>query len=281
MGRNCVESLERRLESVIEGEGGAGWLGKYSECVLVLQEGVEEMRKLIESNPFTEKGQEIQYFKYDAPRMYGRLFLYMKLVKIEGCREYYSRKKFGRLLEDSLKEADAYLEQHSAMCEYYYHDRTFWDDFLFTRRSKGEWSGEEIGAFIGDDFTIGAYLVSWIKAYVQLRHWILSERGNTAVTAAGVGDVAEGISRKKGKGLVWTASNADLVELGQSLHLAKCFNHGKATEKDVMEGLAIPWGVNLPNYHVTKAENAIRKYSRTKLLDRMKEELVKKMDEAL
>lgn len=246
------------MDAVLEkNDAETGLLAKYTECVRVLQEGVEEMKKEVERQPFADKAEEIRYFKYQAPKIHGRLFFFMKLVQIESCRQYYSRGRFDELLTGELRESELFLEKHAAICSYYYKGDVFWDDFLFTRRGRGEWSAEEVGAFIDEHFTLGAYWVSGINANTQLRNWVLAEMEEGRLPA-------EGARPKNLHKLVWSANKVDLVELGWSLQLQGCFNDGKATLKEVMEWLSENLGVDLRNYNVTKGEIAMRKISRTK-----------------
>ncbi|KAH0538179.1 hypothetical protein GP486_008795, partial [Trichoglossum hirsutum] len=87
--------------------------------------------------------------------------------------------------------------------------------------------------------------------------------------------------RAKHSKLQWTGTLVDLVELLTSLQLASCFNHGKATMKQIVRWAESEFGVNLEGYHITFNEAARRKIDRTKFLNRLMTVLINKMDSML
>ena len=275
LSMNGVNAWERRLMEVMENAGeGEGADAKYRSCVIVLQESIRDCMNEVETDGFPAQAEEISFFKHAAPRMYGRLFFYMKLAQIECWRRYNSREKFGDQLRGVLQEADIFLDKQASLCEYYFQGKTYLDEYLFIRRDHGEWSTEEVGTFIGQDFTLGSYQVSWIIANQQLRDWVVSELAKLECA------VVEG-PKKSVKALKFTGNKVDVVELVYALYLKQCFNRGKATLKDVMEWFAVNWGIALDGYHGTINDMEIRKKSRTKFLHELMEELEAKMDEKL
>lgn len=264
-----VERLEASIKEIMEEKGSD--LNKCKSCVGVLREGVLQMAKTVEEEGFATRTGEVAYFKQEAPKIYGRLFFYMKLVQIEGWRQYYCGERFLEELRGALREAEAYLEKHATMCEYHYQERTYWDEHLFTRRSGGDWPAEEVGTFIGNDFTLGSYWVSWILANEWLREWVTAE--------------LEKGQRPEGGRLItklkWTGQKVELVELFYSLHLKGCFNGGKITLKGAMEWAEDNFEIELGNFHTTIDEMSIRKKGRTRFLHELAAAVEMKMDEKL
>jgi RteC protein len=270
MNRNYFETLRPKIEATLDkSEEDSPAITKYLACVEVINEEIEKNKKLIQEQPFDSKQQEMLYYKREAPEAYGQLVFFTKLARIEGARKYRSPKSFRELLQEELLESDAFLHKHDDMCQYYYENRTHLDDHLFTRHSHGEWSGDEIGAFIHEDFTIGAYWLSWIKAHERLRSWL----------GAALDETAEESAPKQANRLPCLAKPVEMVEVFKSFHLAGWF--GKATFKEVMEWVRDELCVKIGNYDIILQELAIRKTSRTKALDRLKDELGKWLDEKL
>lgn len=269
MSPGYVERLEANVRQIME-EGG-GDLYKFKSCVGILQEGILEMAKTVEENGFASRLEEIVYFKQEAPKIYGQLFFCMTMVRIEGWRQYYCRERFLDQLRGALREAEVYLEKHATMCEYYYQERTYWDDHLFTRGNGGAWPAEEVGIFIGRDFTLGSYWVSWILAHERIRELVTEELEKR--------DGPEG--NRPVKKLKWTGRKVELVELFYSLHLKGCFNGGKITLKGVMEWAGENLGVEVGHFHTTIDEMGIRKKGRTRFLHELAEAVEMKMDEKL
>jgi hypothetical protein len=83
------------------------------------------------------------------------------------------------------------------------------------------------------------------------------------------------------KRLRFTGSKRSVVELGKAMHLAKCFNNGNCTQKEVFEALEADWGIDLGNVDVTLQELGNRKITRTKFLDQLRDGLLEDMDDAL
>jgi hypothetical protein len=109
-----------------------------------------------------------------------------------------------------------------------------------------------VGTFIPADFTIGTHWISWIKAYDRLRDWIREELAEAS-------SAWHFESTKNRPRLQWTGSKADLVVLLCALFLAKCFNNGLCTLKEVMEWGQEEFGIKMDQFHVTLGEVSIRK----------------------
>jgi RteC protein len=141
------------------------------------------------------------------------------------------------------------------------------DDQLFTREAHGVWSEDEIGLFIDEDFTVGAYWFSMIKAYERWREWLRAALEETADTPAA----------SQANRLPCMAKPVELVEVFKAMHLAGWF--GNATFKEVMDWARDHLGVKIGNYDVILQELAMRKTSQTKALDRLTDGMVKWLDD--
>lgn len=84
---------------------------------------------------------------------------------------------------------------------------------------------------------------------------------------------------QKGK-LVWTESKVSLIELMYALHARGVFNKGTADLKEVAAFFEDTFSIELGQYHRTFLEIRIRKTGRTKFLDSLHENLIRRMDEA-
>jgi hypothetical protein len=232
-------------------------------CVRAAEAAVAKMKEELLADPFTCREEEIHHFKHEAPEIYSQLFYYLRLVEIETGRPYADPGRFRASLGEQKELLDEYFRRHDHICRYYSQGFTFQDEHLFLRRPTGQWSGDEIGAFIPPDFTIGAYWLSWIKANERLRDFIREELA-----------VFDG----KQKGIRWTGSRVDLITVFYALELTGCFNQN--TLKDVMEWLQEQLGVKVGQFHVAINETALRK-DPAAFLRKLTDTLLKKFDSML
>jgi hypothetical protein len=80
--------------------------------------------------------------------------------------------------------------------------------------------------------------------------------------------------------LTWTDSKTALIELIYAFHSQASLDNGKVDIKEIATYFEQTFNVDLGDYYKTFLEIRIRKSSRTKYLDSMRESLLKKMDNA-
>jgi hypothetical protein len=247
-------------------------VGRYIRCVQAAESAIARMKEQVLADPFPTRDEEIHHFKHEAPEIYSRLFYYLKMVQIEADRPYADEDRFRVLLRQTRDELDTYFRLHDHICRYYNQGQSFQDAHLFLRRPIGQWSGDEIGAYIPPDLTIGTYWVLWIKANDRLRNWLREElAGPHPASAADV---------KKASKLRWTGQRVDLIEVLCALHLCDCFNNGQATLKEVMKWGEEQLGIKVGQFHVALGEMSLRK-DPVPFLKRLSDLLVRKYDSLL
>jgi len=84
---------------------------------------------------------------------------------------------------------------------------------------------------------------------------------------------------KATKKLKWTGSKVALIELIYSLHYQGVFDNGNNDIRVVAQYLESSFGIDLGNFYQTYLELRTRKMNRTKFLDALREELLRRMDE--
>lgn len=269
MKRN-FEILHRGLSEVLqEAAKEADPVNRCLRSIQQVQEAIRKMKEMVLADPFPGKEAEIHHFKNEAPEIYSHYFYFMELCRIVTKRAYTEPLEFENILRQEMQGLVDFFNSHDHICRYYYQCSTHSDEYLFTRRESGQWLGDEIGALISPDFTIGTYWISWIKANERLRRWIKTELEN-------IEPVKDEGGNKKGRRLTWKAHKVDAVELLASLHLAGCF--GKSTLKEVMEWGEETLGIKIGQYHVVLGEIAIRKIERIKFLSGLQNVLEEKLD---
>jgi hypothetical protein len=234
-----LELLGNRLQVALQEPNP---INRCLGCVRAAESAIAQMKEEVLADPFLSREEEIHHFKHEAPELYSQLFYYLCLVQIESDRPYADPDCFQASLRLRKEQLDEYFRLHDHICRYYNQGCTFQDDHLFLRRPTGQWSGDEIGAFIPPDFTIGAHWISWIKANDRVRNFVREE-----------------LARLSGQQprIQWTGNRADAIVAFRALHLAGCFS--KNTLKEVMEWVQDQLGVKTGQFHVALNEASIRK----------------------
>jgi hypothetical protein len=266
-----VSVLESRLEAALAGlaaEGNA--VLRYTRTVEMIRELVGELKTHLALHPFPGLAAEIRYFKELAPRLYSRLFYFMKLRQVESLRAYEGRQRFRERLEQELKEIEGFFSKHGDICRYYHEQTSYWDQQLFTRAGRADFPVDDIVIILDGDFTLGSYWVSWILANQKLRGWLeeqvrLLENGEPVA--------------QKGPLLPWKRGVMDLVERTYGEWLAGAY--GKLTLKEVMERTQEIYGVDLHNHSHLVSEIGKRKKERAKFMGELGELIEGAMDRRL
>jgi hypothetical protein len=243
-------------------------LRRYEVGIVCLKETIAELRAEIGQNQFSDKAEEVDYFRHRVPKLYSQLFLLQKLADLERCRSFVTPQKFRERLEREQAEVEQFYNRHRDVAQSSPLSRSPLDEKLFTRQEASDWSEMEVGVFIDREFTIGSYIAAMMQANKSLVSWLREELCDRVGSAS-----AQPVVK-----LRWTGNLVDLVELVYGLHLSACFNDGKATLKATMQWFALHFEVKLDNHHLTFQDIARRKIAQTKFLDLVLELLKKKID---
>ena len=121
--------------------------------------------------------------------------------------------------------------------------------------------------------TIQSYKVSKLFAYELLRIYL-----NTAISSLQMREGSE--ASKVEKRLQWTGSKVSLIELIYSLQSVGVVNNGSADIKMLTAFFERTFQVELGNAYNVSQEMRLWKKARSSFLDSMREQLLRRMDEA-
>jgi hypothetical protein len=79
--------------------------------------------------------------------------------------------------------------------------------------------------------------------------------------------------------LQWTDSKVALVEFIYALYAGKCFNNGNTSLKDIAFCCETLFNIEIGDFYRIFLEIRNRKKSRTQFLDKLKDKIIKMMDE--
>lgn len=81
------------------------------------------------------------------------------------------------------------------------------------------------------------------------------------------------------KQLQWTESKVALVEFIYALYAGKCLNNGDSSLKDIAFCCELLFNIEIGDFYRIFLEIRNRKKNRTQFLDKLKEKIIKMMDE--
>lgn len=247
-------------------------LEQAREAIEIIRPILQQLRDIFLRYDGIDRQEEIRFFKKIKPKFASRLIYYLRVFHIESRCPTASKSLIEELLVGELKRIKYFFRQNLEFYQYYITGAEYLDEWLFIRgRYDLHLVTDEYFMLIDPDFsTVHSYKVSRMLAYNALKEYL-----NNRLLL-----LANGQRAKVGKRtLRWTASKADLIELLYALQSAGVFNNSKSDVKMVAKFLESIFHIKLGNYYRVFQEIRIRKKSRTRFLDLLKDTLIKRMDE--
>jgi len=236
---------------------------------------LNDLRKLVIKQGFQDIKEEIHFFRHIKPKINGKYIYYTQLFDIESHRHKASKKYQVRYLNNVLKIMHKYLEDNSQFCQYYWSNKDFMDEKYFLRdNSNYRINVNNYSALFDYKYsTAHDNTVSFINAYEQLTKYIDIE----------IDYLKYGEHRDKSaivSNAKWTESTASLVELIYALHSSGAINNGNIEIHELAQTFEKMFNVKLDDYYRTFLDIKGRKKSKTKFLDKLIQDLLRKIDDA-
>jgi len=240
------------------------------DAILIVQKYLDQLKALVDANPFSCEEEEIWFFKTEKPRFYRWLIFYTELFAIDNTKPIRGEKALKEHYNDQMRYINRFFRSHEFHYQYFRMDSKDLDRLYFLRGMASSRLDMSLVPKVDPSFGTGhEYLFSNFKAYEMLqRH--LSEQ-LTFGTAGNIGN-------KKNKKLVWTGDGVDLIELIYGLWLTGQFNDGEAGLRSIAEAFEGMFEVDLNRYASRFSQIKQRKgMSKTKFLDQMRDALQKQI----
>lgn len=265
-------AFEKKLKDITLKEGNV--FKRQEKSVELCVNTLRELKDSIIKKGFTTKQKEIDFFKTIKPCFESKLKYHVSLFDLEkhkprNCiiaqRKYFERK---------LKEIDDFIQSNIEFYTYYKTGATYLDDLYFVRREHNSILTLESCVFDIDlNFrTSHDHKVSQVLADELLYEYLINELASELKNNSTISHVDTKMK------LTWTESKTSLIELIYALNSQGAFENANADIKDIATYFENIFNVDLGDYYRTYLEIKIRKSGRTKFLDGMKENLLKRMD---
>jgi hypothetical protein len=245
------------------------------QMTVFLRELLSELKDHVLKNGFSNKSEEIEFFKIFKPQILGKLIYYNKLYRIEtGCpcpitagklyQKYYSNElqQLKQEYTDEISSTDFF--------RYYRAGRTDLDHEFFERGKINLNSGLNSYVFEIDYHfsTYYDYKVARIIAYEFLSTYLLSKIHHDY-----------GDSHSRDRDIFWTESNNALIELIYALHSSQSIAGGRVGIRKISAVMQVLFNIKLGKIHHAFHRMKTRAGSRTVFLDRLKTSVEDYMDQ--
>jgi len=257
-------------EVSLYGEMGTLPVKRFSGKLVVINKALAALRQFVVDHPFTDKQEEINFFKYEKPAFVCELLCAQQMFMIETQRKQFNEEILIRnYYEQELKVIRHYFMLHQFLHQYYLLEAAELDAVLFVRGA--ETSGVLLPKTPDLDpeySTKGDYLFAQFLAHEKIQDYLIAELYPLSGQALA------------GKTLNWTGESVNLVELAYGLFLTGQLNEGKATIAEIIQWLEQHFRVDVGNaYRRWYAISGRKRVMPTKFIEQMRDAILKRLDD--
>lgn len=247
------------------------------DVVEFLQRSLEDMRTYIVNHPFSNKEEEIYFFKHIKPEVLSRLLYFTEIYNTEMRKPHGSIEVLKKYYNDRLDELTSYFESNLDFYQYYRSKATHLDSHYFVRGHI--------------DFKLCPNCVPYDRdpefstCYDHKAAQILANDMLCIYLNKKLHGVDKQVIIAKSRSFLpehpfrWTATKIAAVELGYAIYAAGVLNNGQADIKEIMTFMEASFQIDLGDYYRTYITMKDRKKDRTSFLNSLIKSLLKKMDE--
>ena len=247
------------------------------DVVEFLQRSLEDMRTYIVNHPFSNKEEEIYFFKHIKPEVLSRLLYFTEIYNTEMRKPHGSIEVLKKYYNDRLDELTSYFESNLDFYQYYSYKATHLDSHYFVRGHI--------------DFKLCPNCVPYDRdpefstCYDHKAAQILANDMLCIYLNKKLHGVDKQVIIAKSRSFLpehpfrWTATKIAAVELGYAIYAAGILNNGQADIKEIMTFMEASFQIDLGDYYRTYITMKDRKKDRTSFLNSLIKSLLKKMDE--
>lgn len=268
------EELETELTRIENEENPT--LKKAELSIYKIQEYLKILEKKISRYRFKNRQEEIIFFKETKPGIFCKLIFFVKIYNIESKRPNGSDRVQKRYLIRELDRLKTFFDNNLEFYQYYRTGATYLDDKYFVRGKYDIRLSLDTFYFATNPkfSTSHDFKVAKILANELLRIYL-----NTELNSLERNSNQHSHKTPPKTKLTWSDSKTALIELIYALHSNGCFNNSQSDIKELSSYFESIFSIELGDYYRTFLEIRIRKGNRTKFLDSLKENLLKRMDE--
>ncbi|AFL82515.1 RteC protein [Aequorivita sublithincola DSM 14238] len=265
------EKLELELESINFASNTI--FAEVERGISLCKDSLTILRKVVLKNGFKNIEEECYFFKTIKPIIMGKLIFYIELASVEKNKPRYGKKFIGQYLRMHINSFQSVFLEHHEFYEYFIQKRTDRDLEYFSRANgKISLHIATLSYCTDADFSTSHDLLTakFIAHELLIEHF-----------ANKLDNINQNPSKNSlASTLKWTGTKVDLVELIYALHSSGLVNNGQATLNDLATIFQTLFQKDLGDFYRTFLEIRLRKTNQSKLLDKLKDSLLRKIVEA-
>ncbi|WP_310992078.1 RteC domain-containing protein [Aequorivita marina] len=236
---------------------------------------LQKLRKKILSDGFLSTADECLFFKSIKPKPLGYLIYYLNLAEYETNRPKNTLKKVRKYIQDHIANYQNYCREHKFFYQYLERKRTDKDKQYFLRTNRPvKFHPDSLSYCIDKDFSTSH---DFIAAKIFAHKLLINRLKNDLKVLENPPPDPEPKSLPH---LQWTSNKVDLIELIYALYESGAINNGNSDIKEIATIFQHFLNINLGDYYRTYIEIRSRKTNQTNFLDRIKNSLVKRINQA-
>ncbi|PVH24519.1 RteC domain-containing protein [Sphingobacterium corticibacter] len=273
MKRFCFDQLNKLEEDINENSLNENIdISSSEKAITLIFKHLAILKQYVIKNDFKNEDEEIYFFKNLKPKFIAKIIFYNAIYKIEVKKPYGTKNVIEQYINNELSKLKRFYDNNLDFYKYYRTNSTYLDHKYFVRGKHEIKLGLDSYYFEADhnfstshDFKVAKIIANdLIQIFLENQLRIINE--------------IDIVNEPKMK-LQWTASKTALTELIYALYSQGVFEHGNADIRLIAKYFESTFNVDLGNFYQTYLELRNRKMNRTKFLDALREELIKKMDD--
>lgn len=272
--KSLISELESQLEFIhLEIEDPL----KYSEqAIKILISVLERLKTFSIKYKFPSKTEEIDFFREIKPQFASKLIYYNEIYNIESNKPFGAPKAMRKYYSTELDKLRVFFNDNLEFYRYFRKGNRYLDNKYFMRGKHDIRHSLDSFYFQADQrfSTSHDYKVARIMANDLLQVHIEGELEKLDNSKFPHKDMP--ITEKP---LKWTGSKVGIIELIYALHTEGVFNHGAADLKEITGFFTKAFAIDLGQFHRTFSEITSRKSERTKFLNTLSSNLLKRMED--
>lgn len=273
LGKRLLKQLETELEETAIQVSDP--LTKLTATLKPIRQSLRKLRLYLDDHPFSSLEEEIHFFKNIKPEFYKWQIYFSELFTIESGLPLVDVEAQRLWFENELIYMERFFKQYSFQYQYYKLGATELDSLYFVRGVENTSLLMPNVSELDPVFsTASDYLFAKIKAFELLRDWLLERinylKKNPLVSYQPGSEMEQ---------MRWTGDSINLAELAFGIHRTGQLNNGTATVGSIFRWLEDKLQINIgiPSKRLSEIRRRTS-ISRTRYLDEMIDEVVRKMD---
>lgn len=263
MFKNAIESFNVNCNEILESNDTM--LNKASKGIVLCNQTLSNLKKIVEKREFDSIQEEIDFFKNNKPIPMSLLIFFSEVRSCELRMPKAGRTYKVEFLQKELRKVNKFFHKNADFVHYMEQGYSYLDHQFFTRNHRNNFTFSPINDYYQLPEFSTAHDMLWakVKAMYRFIHYIRQALKRLK------GNDTDSMEAKKNKAIVWTGPKTALTELIYALFSHGAINNGAADINLITSSFEDFFNIKLDNVYKTYSEIKARKSSKTKFLEEL------------